>query len=233
MMQLRRAGMATAVVCATILAAAHSALSHGDVAPHPMDTEGLPPLGDKWLTENPYRGNPLAIKIGETGYSQNCARCHGLGAVSGGFSPDLRYSERGADGDEIFIDKTRRGIVRNGAVYMPKFEGILSQEGMWAIRSWLDTKAANAEETVMAAAAPGAAAEGQTIFAANCAMCHQVLAPKLGDKAAWERLIKRGEDALVASVINGKGSMPPRAGKPALSDSDIKAAVEYMGNAAK
>ena len=232
MMQLRRAGMATAVVCATILAAAHSALSHGDVVPHPMDTAGLPPLGDKWLSENPYRGNPLAIKIGETGYSQNCARCHGLGAVSGGFSPDLRYSERGADGDDIFIAKTRRGIVRNGAVYMPKFEGILSQEGMWAIRSWLDTKAANAEETVMAAAAPGAAAEGQTIFAANCAMCHQVLEPKLGDKAAWERLIKRGEDALVASVINGKGSMPPRAGKPALSDSDIKAAVEYMGSAA-
>ena len=232
MMQLRRAGVAAAAVCAIILAAASSALSHGDVAPHPMDTLGLLPLGDKWLTENPYRGNPLAIKIGETGYSQNCARCHGLGAVSGGFSPDLRYSERGAEGDELYIDKTRSGIVRNGAVYMPKFEGILSQEGMWAIRSWLDTKA-TAEETLMTAAAPGAAAEGQTIYAANCAMCHQVLQPKLGDKAAWERVIARGEDALVASVITGKGSMPPRAGKPALSDGDIKAAVEYMGSAAK
>jgi cytochrome c-550 PedF len=232
MMQLRRAGVATAVVCAIILAAASSALSHGDVAPHPMNTEGLPPLGDKWLTENPYRGNPLAITIGETGYSQNCARCHGLGAVSGGFSPDLRYSERGADGDELYISKTRSGIVRSGAVYMPKFEGILSQEGMWAIRSWLDTKAM-AEETLMTTAAPGAAAEGQTIYTANCAMCHQVIEPKLGDKAAWERVIKRGEDALVASVINGKGSMPPRAGKPALSDSDIKAAVGYMGSAAK
>jgi len=232
MMQLRRAGVATAAVCAIILAAASSALSHGDVAPQPMNTEGLLPLGDKWLTENPYRGNPLAIKIGETGYSQNCARCHGLGAVSGGFSPDLRYSDRGADGDELYISKTRSGIVRNGAVYMPKFEGILSQEGMWAIRSWLDTKAM-AEETLMTAAAPGAAAEGQTIYTANCAMCHQALEPKLGDKAAWERVIKRGEDALVASVISGKGSMPPRAGKPALSDSDIKAAVEYMGSAAK
>jgi len=222
----------TVAFVASVLAAPQSGLTHGDVAPHPMNTEGLSPLGDKWLTENPYRGNPLAIKIGETGYSQNCARCHGLGAVSGGFSPDLRYSERGADGDELFLDKTRRGIVRNGAVYMPKFEGILSQEGMWAIRSWLDTKAIT-EEAVVTAAAPGAAAEGQTIFAANCAMCHQVLAPKLGDKSAWERVIKGGEDALVASVINGKGSMPPRAGKPALSDSDIKAAVEYMGSAAK
>jgi hypothetical protein len=28
---------------------------------------------------------------------------------------------------------------------MPKFEGILSQEGMWAIRSWLDTKFTDTE----------------------------------------------------------------------------------------
>ena len=125
---------------ASVLAAPQIGLGHGDVTPQAMDTEGLQPLGEKWLTENPYRGNPLAIKIGESGYTQNCARCHGIGAVSGGFSPDLRHSERGADGDEIFIQKTRNGVVRNGAVYMPKFEGILSQEGMWAIRSWLDTK---------------------------------------------------------------------------------------------
>jgi len=82
-------------------------------------------------------------------------------------------------------------------------------------------------------AAPAVAADGQAIYAANCAICHKIMKPELGDKAAWEPLIKRGEDALVASVINGKGSMPPRAGKPALSDSDIKAAVEYMESAVK
>ena len=42
--------------------------------------------------------------------------------------------------DEIYIERVRKGAVRNGAVHMPKFEGILSQEAMWAIRSWLDTK---------------------------------------------------------------------------------------------
>lgn len=40
--------------------------------------------------------------------------------------------------------------------------------------------------------------------------------------------MKQGNDALVASVIKGKGAMPPRAGNSALSDNDIKAAVEYM-----
>ena len=232
MTQLKRLGV-TVVFVASVLASPQSGLTHGDVTPQAMETTGLLPLGEEWLSENPYRGNPLAIKIGEHGYTQNCARCHGIDAISGGLSPDLRYSERGAEGDDIYIQKTRKGIVRNGAVYMPKFEGVLSQEGMWAIRSWLDTKSANADDTLMTAAAQGAAAEGQTIYTANCAMCHQVPQPKLGDKAAWERVITRGEDALVASVISGKGSMPPRAGKPALSDSDIKAAVEYMGSAAK
>ncbi|MGO8952263.1 MAG: c-type cytochrome [Rhodomicrobium sp.] len=76
-------------------------------------------------------------------------------------------------------------------------------------------------------------ADGQAIYTANCAMCHNNLKPKLGDKAAWEPLIKQGADALVASVIKGKGAMPPRAGKPGLSDGDIKAAVEYIESKAQ
>ena len=55
--------------------------------------------------------------------------------------------------------------------------------------------------------------------------------PKLGDKGAWEPLVKQGTDVLVASVVKGKGIMPPRGGKPGLSDQDIKAAVEYMESA--
>jgi mono/diheme cytochrome c family protein len=38
------------------------------------------------------------------------------------------------------IEAAQTTVPRNGTVYMPKFEGILSQEGIWAIRSWLDTK---------------------------------------------------------------------------------------------
>jgi cytochrome c5 len=72
------------------------------------------------------------------------------------------------------------------------------------------------------------AADGQAVFDQNCAACHKMLSPKFGDKAAWAPRIKLGADALVASVIKGKGGMPPRAGKPGLSDDDIKAAVEYV-----
>ncbi|MBC7719261.1 MAG: c-type cytochrome, partial [Chitinophagaceae bacterium] len=56
--------------------------------------------------------------------------------------------------------------------------------------------------------------------------------PKFGDKAAWEPRIKTGLDMLTASVIKGKGAMPPRGGS-AGSDGEIRAAVEFMVNAAK
>ena len=61
-----------------------------------------------------------------------------------------------------------------------------------------------------------------------CHMTGAANAPKLGDKAAWAPRIKTGNDALVASVIKGKGAMPPKGGGAALSDAEIKAAVEYL-----
>jgi len=72
------------------------------------------------------------------------------------------------------------------------------------------------------------AADGQAVFNQNCGTCHNAISPKLGDKAAWAPRIKLGTDVLVVNVIKGKGMMPPRAGKPALSDADIKAAVGYI-----
>jgi len=119
------------------------ASGHGDVAPQPVDTAGLEKLGDEWHTTNPYTDNAKAIEIGASAYNQNCARCHGLQAVSGGIAPDLRKLEPGEYGDEWYIEKVRNGIVRNGITYMPKFAesdgGPLSQEALWAIRAYLET----------------------------------------------------------------------------------------------
>ena len=63
--------------------------------------------------------------------------------------------------------------------------------------------------------------------------CHKAMAPKLGDKKDWQAVAKQGTDALVASVVKGKGAMPPKGGAAALSNADIKAAVEYMAAQAK
>ena len=113
--------------------------AHGDVVPQAVDTTGLKNLGADFLAANPYRKDKTAIRIGDSAYNQNCARCHGLGAVSGGIAPDLRYLPLGDEGDEVFLQRIRKGAVRDGRVYMPPFEGILPQEAMWAIRAWLET----------------------------------------------------------------------------------------------
>ena len=133
----RRLALGTATI--GVVAAATFAHAHGDVTPQAVDTSSLTQLGADWRIANPYRDNADAIRIGDSAFNQNCARCHGLGAVSGGIAPDLRYLERGDEMDEFCIGKVRNGVTRNGAVYMPPFEGMLTQEAMWAIRAWLET----------------------------------------------------------------------------------------------
>lgn len=122
------------------LAAPQWAFPHGDVTPQAVDTRELPPLGKQARSENPYRGNKEAIRVGSSAYNQNCARCHGLEAVSGGIAPDLRLLEVDAESDQYFIESVQRGKVRNGAVYMPPYEDILPQEAIWAIKSYLETR---------------------------------------------------------------------------------------------
>jgi cytochrome c-550 PedF len=141
-------GVAAAVLTSVLASA------HGNVVPQAVDTTGLPVLGDKWRDENPYRTNKLALKIGTSAYTQNCARCHGLEAVSGGIAPDLRLLDRDCVGmknearkqacykemDNYFLTSVRHGKVRNGAVYMPPFEGVFNQEAMWAIKTYLESR---------------------------------------------------------------------------------------------
>lgn len=130
------AAIATTLILAT---GASLAFAHGDVTPQAVDTTGLKNLGADFLKSNPYRKDKTAIRIGDSAYNQNCARCHGLGGISGGIAPDLRYLPLGDEGDEIFLQRIRKGSVRDGRVYMPPFEGTLTQEAMWAIRTWLET----------------------------------------------------------------------------------------------
>jgi cytochrome c-550 PedF len=124
-----------------LLAFSANLWAHGDVVPQAVKTEGLEPLGEEWLEENPYRDNPKAIEIGASAYNQNCAACHGLEAKSGGIAPDLRLLEAGALGDEWYKERVINGAVRDGRVYMPKMADYLSQEALWAVRSYLESVA--------------------------------------------------------------------------------------------
>ncbi len=71
---------------------------------------------------------------------------------------------------------------------------------------------------------------GEELVNGACAACHAAGvagAPLLGDEAAWASRRELGLEALVASVINGKGSMPARGGS-AYSDEEIELAVQTI-----
>ncbi|MEM7645026.1 MAG: cytochrome c-550 PedF [Pseudomonadota bacterium] len=147
----------TPPLAVALMAVAGLAYAHGDVAPQAVDTTGLPPVGDEWLTENPYRAETAgedvwaeALRIGASGYNQNCARCHGLEVVSGGLAPDLRFLEAEEYGDEWYVERFREGYTQNGITKMPAFGELLGQEAAWAIRTYIETRpddAAMAEVT--------------------------------------------------------------------------------------
>lgn len=112
-----------------------------------------------------------------------------------------------------------------------------------------DAKAAAPAAAVMAAApapaaapaaapAPAAVAAGggEALYKQACQVCHAAGvagAPKFGDKTAWTVRLSTGIDALHASVVKGKGAMPPRGGAAQASDADLRAAVEFMTAAVK
>lgn len=137
----RKLMIAAAMVAALSLGS--RIFAHGNVVPQPVDTSALPDIpggNDTWIQHNPYRGNPKAIEIGQNAFGQNCARCHGLDAISGGIAPDLRNLELGDSGDEWFIQRCHHGSSHDGKVYMPPMGEILGQKACWVIRSWLETK---------------------------------------------------------------------------------------------
>lgn len=81
--------------------------------------------------------------------------------------------------------------------------------------------------------APKVEKSGKQVVEAVCAACHAtgaLNAPKIGDKAAWAKLISQGLDAITADAIKGVRQMPPRGGNPDLSDIEVTRAVVYMAN---
>jgi cytochrome c5 len=76
---------------------------------------------------------------------------------------------------------------------------------------------------------------GKALYQQVCQACHAagvLNAPKFGDKAAWAERQKDPIDQIYNYALHGKGAMPPKGGSNA-SDADVKAAVDYMLNAAK
>jgi cytochrome c5 len=93
---------------------------------------------------------------------------------------------------------------------------------------------------VAVAAASDKPKSGEEVYNGGCNACHTAGiagAPKQGDKAGWAPRIAQGAATLYDHAIKGyqgkAGVMPAKGGNAALSDADVKAAVDFMVTAAK
>ena len=71
----------------------------------------------------------------------------------------------------------------------------------------------------------------QAKYMATCFACHgtgAAGAPMTGNKEQWSPRLEQGMDALVASVKNGKGAMPPKGLCNDCTDEQYKSLIEFM-----
>jgi cytochrome c5 len=181
---------------------------------------------------------PAKAADGKSTYDTTCMACHSTGAAG---APKLgdkaAWKPRLAQG----INALHAAALKGKGAMPPKGgnPSLTDDEVARAVAFMANQSGAKFKEPAgkQPAQKPQAgAADGKKVFDTVCTVCHTAGvagAPKPGDKAAWAPRIKQGTDALVQSVIKGKGAMPPRAGNASLSDAEIRAAVEFMVSQAK
>jgi cytochrome c5 len=195
-----------------------------------------------------------AARSGEEIVKQVCANCHETGK---GGAPRIgdraAWAKRVSQGIEVVTASAIHGHAgmpaRGGMAQLTDPEmraAVLYMFNAGGGATAATAGSAKAPPAVTAAAAAGAGApagqpstakpDGAKIYASGCNACHAsgvAGAPKFGDKAAWAPRIQQGINTLTASVIKGKGAMPPKGGQANASEAELRAAVEHMVAAAK
>ncbi len=190
-------------------------------------------------------------RSGEDVYKTVCSACHASGAAGAPkFGDQGEWAARIKQGEKALLNSALKGKnampprgggadlsdleVERAMIYMANKAGAKFAEPA----APAPEKTAAAAPAAAAAAAPAAAGkvDGKKIYEGTCVACHATGAagsPKAGDKAAWAPRLKAGMDALYASALKGKNAMPPKGGNTALSDAEVKAAVDYLTGLAK
>jgi len=193
---------------------------------------------------------------GEAAYNTICAACHAQGIAGAPKTGDAAaWEARIAQGNDTLYKHAIEGF-QGQAGMMPAKGGAtnLSDDEVKGAVDFMvqavqgGAAAAPAAEAAAPAAAVEAAAptvadagaKGKEIYDGVCFVCHTpgaAGAPKLGDAAEWAKRVALGNDTLYDHAINGymgqAGMMPPKGGRPDISDDDVKAAVDYMVNNSK
>ena len=197
------------------------------------------------------------FRNGEKVYSKNCVACHQYTGRGAGPIAALDGSTLVTGPTNKLIDVILKGA-NNGA--MPAWEKLLTYGEVASVATYIRNHWSNSagdlvqpREVMLVAAnpafvlgvAPAPAGAGSLavpvgvltpkLYTQVCSVCHVAGvagAPKLGDRAAWAPRIAKGVAAMNASVINGKGAMPPRGGSSA-GDAELASVVRFMVEASK
>ena len=198
---------------------------------------------------------PAAAKVAATGspalsgeqvVKQVCGSCHETGK---GGAPRIgdraAWAKRVANGINAVTDSAIHGHAgmpaRGGmaSITDPEMKAAvlyMFNAGGGLVSASATPAAAAVAPPPAAAATAGGKPDGAKVYAAGCNACHVAGvagAPKFGDKAAWAARAQLGVAALTASVVKGKGAMPPMGGQMSASEAELRAAVEYMLAAAR
>ena len=151
--------------------------------------------------------NPKALRMGQRIFLNNCALCHGSDAGGAFGFPNLSDHEwlYGASGDNI---KTSVSEGRQGQ--MPAWGAIIGDKGVQQVSSYIRSEAG-----LETSADPADLKVGKQVYAATCAVCHNVDgtgnqalgAPNLFD-SIW--LYGSSRTQVEYTIRNGRnGVMPP------------------------
>jgi len=153
--------------------------------------------------KNPFTGDAMAAKLGESQFRANCAFCHGLGARGGGRGPDLtRVQKRHGNSDADIFRTINEGVPGtamppNGATQ----QGVgMTEQEIWQVISYIRSVQAKAPAQPV-----GNAAHGKELFygTSGCSSCHMIqgkggrLGPDLSTTGS-----ARSTDYLVESMRN-------------------------------
>lgn len=202
---------------------------------------------------------PKGQLTGEQVYGQVCKTCHEAGLAGAPKVGDkTAWGKVIAQGQATAVDHAIKGIramppkggnpdlenveVERAVAFMASKAGATWKEPpvtaatASAPASSSVSPVATAAAAVPTAAAAGGKPDGKKVYDTTCMACHSTGAagaPKFGDKAAWKTHLAHGAEHLYANALNGVNAMPPKGGNAALSDAEVKAAVDYMVAAAK
>ncbi|WP_242458000.1 c-type cytochrome [Halomonas sp. YLGW01] len=184
---------------------------------------------------------------GEEIYGQVCMACHDTGAAGAPMKGDAEaWAPRLEKGLETLYSHAINGFnampakggnpalsddeVKRSVQHLvePVFDGELPAIGGSETASAGGEGGETSGEAAMATASD---IDGGAIYGQVCMACHDTGAagaPMKGDAEAWTTRLEKGTETLYDHAINGFNAMPAKGGNPALSDDEVKAAVDHL-----